>query len=91
MALNIFAAPALCSFAEVGEVFDLLGRQFVNLYAHRFEFQRADGVFDFDGDVINRSGQGIGVFNDVFGLERLRGERHIHNAGGVTFCGGEIN
>ena len=31
------------------------------------------------------------VFDDVFGFEGLRGEGHIHNGGGMSFGGGEVN
>ena len=53
---HVSTVRRLCAFAEVGEIFDLLRRQLVDLDTHRFEFQSADDVFDFDGNIINCRG-----------------------------------
>lgn len=58
---------------------------------HGTELEFGDEVFDFDGDVVNLGGELALVLDAVFAGQGLRGEAHVHDAGGVTVGGGEVD
>ena len=59
--------------------------------AHRLEFQPGDPLVDLLGHVVDLDGQLARVGDGVLCGQRLRGERHVHHAGGVSLGAGEVD
>src|ERR1051326_953333 len=84
-------SSTLCSFAPASQIFFLLGREAVDLDAHGFELQFGNALVEFVGNFVDRLLELLTVFDHVFDRERLVGEAHVHDAGGVAFSGGQVD
>ena len=69
----------------------LLVGERIDLDAHGFELEAGDLAVDLTGDGVDLLLELVGVLGHVFGGERLIGEGHVHDGGGVTFGRGQID
>src|SRR5438067_8165298 len=69
----------------------LLGRELVDLDAHRLELQSSDLAIDLRRHRVHFLVQLLAMLRHVLGGERLVGEAHVHHARRMALGGGEVD
>src|SRR2546422_301544 len=69
----------------------LLGRQLVDLYAHRRELEAGDLAVDLAWHAVHLLCQAPTVFDHVLGGQGLVREAHVHDGRGMPLGGGQVD